>query len=166
MIRDDKIDQFARWAAVDAHSCLVQLQRTTREEAAAKLVEHLRWAMDKQDFEIISPLVSELGSLADPRTLPLIEEAYRMDYVGEDYVDLEYIQQAFQDADAHFRSELERREAPLIEDAVEEMRPWHCFREEASPDDTVGNDDPLAVDSELAAEWRARIVGNSVGRRE
>ena len=87
LLRDMSLDEFARWGALSTYCMLVGDGVLPREEAIAKLESHLAWCIEQEDFDLIAPIVCELGNLGAREAWKTIETAYDRGLVDPAIVD-------------------------------------------------------------------------------
>ena len=78
LIRDQSLNEYVRWEGAQTYLLLVRDGRLTRLEAVQRLQQHLREAIQNDDYRIAGPLVSELAQLVPQerlRFLPAVTEA-------------------------------------------------------------------------------------------
>ena len=142
-IRNPLLDFFVRSEMAQTYTQLVLDGKVTREAAAAKLADHMKWAIENEDAEAVDFLTNKLSGLAIPNTWPLIEQAYAQGLVGDEWDTIEQVRSDFADPEATF-AETMTSLTPSVRDAVEEVRRWPNF----SPDGDEDDDD-VYLDDEL-----------------
>ena len=136
LIDDQALNEYVRWEAAQSYVYLVRDGRLERDEAVDRLRQLLRGAIDRNDGEVASILISELTCYAPEEALEDITEAYRRDLADPSFVSLECVEQCIAEGEARFRTELDRCPATGIEDTIEELGNWASFQEKPAKQHT------------------------------
>ncbi len=138
MIRNRELNEYVRWEAAQTVDYLIREGRMERAAAVGQLGEHLREAIDNADSEIITPLISVLGSLAPVEAYDEIAEAYQRGMVDTFMVGLEDVDRSIAEGETGVRKHFKHLGPLYIEDTIEELSHWAAFREkpetESKPD--------------------------------
>jgi hypothetical protein len=134
MIDNNQLYYYVRWVAAQAILHLVRDGRLTRAEGVARLEQSLQLAIDRGDGEMASGIVSELASLCPLEAMPTIQRAYRLGLVDQSLIRLKSIEERLKRPDAGSCPWLENLRPTKITDAVEELRHWSAFRDDAAED--------------------------------
>ncbi len=145
LIANRSLNYFVSWAATRTYLFWVRDERLSREQAVAKLTEHLQNAMANRDIDRVSGLVAELASYAPHEAQAEIQQAYNQRLVDRSIVSLDFVEDAIAEGESRFQEELRRCRQTGVPDAVKELSRWHAFREP--------KDIPAAIDSESDAAW-------------
>ena len=123
LIRDVRVNEYARWAAVRVRLFLVRDGRMSRVAAVEALERHLREAIDRSDRPIGAALVSELTALGGREAYRTVSEAFSAGIVDETMIDLAEAEEEF--AEASFRQQaLDHLPPTGIADCVAELERW------------------------------------------
>jgi hypothetical protein len=133
LIRDQGLNQYVRWEAAQAYLLLVRDGLLTRLEAVQHLQQHLREAIQHDDYAIAGPLVSQLTRLAPKEAYDDIVEAYQRDLVETILVGLNDVEKNIAEGEAGFRRWQARCEPTGIADTIAELETWAAFRKEPPP---------------------------------
>lgn len=164
LIRDPAVNEYVRAAAAVTYNHLVQDKVMSREQAAGRLEEHLRFACDAKDGTVASWLVCELDNYVLPSSLPLIEQAFELGLVDDEIVDLDYVQKEFAKGDDLYLEKRARVKPSRIEDTVEELKGWASFHESAASEgldeklDNVELDHEWDDDTEWTDDWNEPLL--------
>ncbi len=135
LISDRQVNEYVRWAAAGVYKHLVRNRQMTREDAVERLLRHLRESIANRDGSMVTILVGELSDLGPREALDDIRRAFRLALVDPMFIRMEHIEDNVAQREAWLREALERCRPTGIDDTVEELRTWHCFREEHDPRD-------------------------------
>jgi hypothetical protein len=102
LIRDQGLNEYVRWEGAQAHLLLVRDGRLPRLEAVQRLQQHLREAIQNDDYHIAGPLVSQLTRLAPKEAYEDIAAAYRQGLVETILVTLEDVEKNIAEGEAGF----------------------------------------------------------------
>lgn len=141
LIRNPNLDMFRRWTAAAVFPQLVLNGKLTREAAAARLEEHLRWAIDVGDEEATTGLVDALCNLAVPSSLPLIKRAFEAELIDDSMINWPEIEKEFKAGDERYLEWRSTEPTSRIQDTVAELREWYYFSREKSDDEDLDDDD-------------------------
>ena len=130
LIRDQKLNEYVRWEGASTYPLLVRDGRLTRLEALQRLQQHLREAIQSEDYRITGPLVSELARLAPQEAYEDIAEAYRRGLVETLLVTLKNIEENISEGEAGFLRRQAKWAPTGIADTIAELETWASFREE------------------------------------
>jgi hypothetical protein len=133
LIRNREVNEYVRWEAAQGYLLLVRDGRMSRDEAVQRLHQHLREAIDGDDYAIAGPLVSELAWFAPKEALADIEEGYRRGLVEPFLIGLEDIERSIAEGEAYLRKALDHCGPTGIEDTIGELEHWAAFRQEPPP---------------------------------
>jgi hypothetical protein len=133
LIRDQGLNEYVRWEGAQAYLLLVRDGRMTRLEAVQRLQQHLREAIQRGDFRIAGPLVSQLTRLAPKEAYEDITEAYRQGLVETILVTLEDVERNIAEGESGFRRWQARCEPTGVADTIAELETWAAFRKEPPP---------------------------------
>ena len=142
LIVDRQVNEYVRWAAAGVYKHLVRNQEMTREDAVDRLRRHLREGCANPDADIVSLVAYELCDLGPTEALDDVREAYRLGLVDESLIRFDHFEKSIAIGEAGLRKMLERCRPTGIDDTVEELRTWACFREPV-----LRRDDASASDS-------------------
>jgi hypothetical protein len=137
LIRDQGLNEYVRWEGAQAYLLLVRDGRLTRLEAVQRLQQHLREAIQRDDFRIAGPLVSQLARLAPKEAYEDIAAAYQHDLVETFLVTLEDVENNIAEGEAGFLRWQARCEPTGIADTIAELETWAAFRKEPPPRPSV-----------------------------
>jgi hypothetical protein len=136
MIRNRELNEYVRWSLATGIAMLVTAELRPREEIVGLLRELLREAVESEDFELITPLISTLHNVYPEEAYAEIEEAYRQGLVEEFFIGMEDV-----DAQLSRGKEESLRQfglrSPYIEDSAEELQHWAAFSERDEPKPAV-----------------------------
>ena len=171
LIGNRDLNEFVRWAAVQAYVRLALENRLTHAEVVERLRRHLQAAIDNRDGDIAGPLVSELTDLVGTAARAEIDAAFERNLAG-DITHPAYVDEVFSDPEADFRSRLEHYDVGPIDDVIAELEDWDSFDPERSAvcesdsdadefDDDDEDaydefDDEMDGDNEVERAWPAR----------
>jgi len=130
LIRDQELNQYVRWEGAQAYLLLVRDGRLTRLEAVQRLQRHLREAIQRDDYAIAGPLVSQLARLAPKEAYDDIAAAYRHGLVETILVTLEDVERNIAEGDAGFRRWQASCDPTGIADTIVELETWAAFHKE------------------------------------
>jgi hypothetical protein len=189
LIVDRQVNEYVRWAAAGVYKHLVRNQEMTREDAVDRLRRHLREGCANPDADIVSLVAYELCDLGPTEALDDVREAYRLGLVDESLIRFDHFEKSIAIGEAGLREMLERCRPTGIDDTVEELRTWACFREpilrradasasDSSTDpldhdfeydeydeyDESADDDPLSADLQRIASFARRANAEVVRR--
>lgn len=128
LIDDETAVESLRWQAATSYLHLVREGRIERDEAVRRLQRHLRRAIDQNDAEVATALVSELSNYAPVEALDDISEAYQRNLVETFMIGLDDVKRSIAEGEAGFRQELGWCRS-LDVDTLEELRTWGSFQE-------------------------------------
>jgi len=157
LIANRSLNRSVRWAAASTYLLWVRDGLLTREQAVARLREHLSEAVINRDDDVAGELVCELVSYAPHEALEEIAEAYDCGLVDELLISLESIKQHIAEGQAWFQEELRRCRPTGVHDTVAELQSWYCFQEQDVEEDHYGAPLPLPVSSmslDEGDDWR------------
>jgi hypothetical protein len=163
MIRNPALDEFVRWEAANAFCYLARDGKLSREEIVPRLRQHLAEAIQRNDAEIVGPLVLILADFIAVESLDEIRLAFEKNLVETDFVDLESVLKDI----AAGKSDIDQKEPAGIEDAIEELRFWLEFDPEPldDPPRVAYSGPPLPMYSEDVEDVEESIVdGNATIR--
>ena len=129
LIRDSDLNEYVRWEGAQCYVHLVRDQRLTRNEAAERLRQHLRWAVAEEDVAVIGGLICVLVSFAPKEAFDDIKEAYDHGLVDRGLVDMDTVERSIAEGEERVRKELEWCSETGIADTIEELRHWAAFAE-------------------------------------
>lgn len=130
LVRDRGLNRYVRWEAAQAYVLLVRDGRVTRLEAIQRLQQHLREAIEHEDYDIAGPLVSVVTRLAPKEAYEEIAEAYRLGLVETFLIRLEEVEKDIADGEAGFLRWQERCDPTGIADTIAELETWAAFCKE------------------------------------
>jgi len=133
LIGDQGLNQYVRWEGAQAYLLLVRDRRLTRLEAVQHLQQHLREAIQRDDWAIAGPLVSQLARLAPKEAYEDIVEAYRHGIVETILVTLQDVEKSIAEGEVGFLRRQASWEPTGIADTIAELETWAAFRKEPSP---------------------------------
>jgi hypothetical protein len=128
LIGDRGLNEYVRWEGAHAYLLLVRDGRLARVEVVQRLQQHLREAIQQDDYTIAGPLVSELTRLASKEAYDDIAEAYRRDLVDTLLVTLKDVEENIAEGEAGFVRWQARCEPTGIADTIAELETWAAFR--------------------------------------
>jgi hypothetical protein len=139
-VTDRGIDQFARWSALDALTQLVQENQLSYDDAVARMHGHLQHAIEANDQDLCTALVSELLDYGANKTYETCRLAFANNLVDDEVMGL----QGFED-EVQRKATLPRDTLPthdiINDDTIEELRRWPAFnRKLASSIDDIDED--------------------------
>ena len=103
LIRDQGLNEYVRWEGAQTYLLLVRDGRLPRLEAVQRLQQHLREAIQRDDFRIAGPLVSQLTRLAPKEAYEDIAAAYRDGLVETILVTLNDVEKNIAEGESGFR---------------------------------------------------------------
>ena len=127
MIRNRDLNEYVRWEAVQAFCLLVRDGSLPREEAVERLTAHLREAIDGEDAQIVTKLVSTLCRLYPAKAVETIQEAFERGMVETFMVGWPDVERAIAHGEAGFRKWQSFLEPTSIYDTIAYLRTWHSF---------------------------------------
>gem|GEM_PF-6833720 len=158
MVRDQRINEWSRAAALRVRSFLVRDGLLTREDAIRALQRHLREAIDRNDRAIGGHLVTGLTCLGAKEAYATISEAISAGIVDESLINLPELEEELGEANFSQQS-LSRLPPTHIDDAVAEIEGWQWIIE----DDPFGDElSELTELSELAGVSRLPFQATSL----
>jgi hypothetical protein len=169
LIGDRTLNIYVRWEAAQSYVHLVRDGRLERDEAIERLQQHLRTAIDREDEEIGSSLVSVLVSFAPEEALEDITEAYDRGLIDTDIVAIEDVERSIAEGEPRIRKELEWCAETGIEDTIEELQRWAAFQEKPAKRRTSPPFAPHFAASEEPVESQTTAVlshGRRTGRND
>ena len=174
LIATRSLNEFVRWKAAQTYFHWVHDGIVTRQEAVARLRDHLHQACLNEDAKIAVGLVSALTPYASEDALPEINEAFRRELVDELIVNIDDVQECLAAGEAGYQRALRTNRPTGIRDTVVELRHWAAFTElpvgkkeilrEHVPSDFAGDE----LDDEPGSQAPAtiRYSGPRVGRND
>jgi hypothetical protein len=134
LIANPDVNEYVRWEAARAYLLLVRDGRMTRAEAAARLKSRLRWAIDREDFEITAPLINELANLAPGDAIELVREAFERDMVDTFTMSEGDFERCLADGEAGVQRNLAALPSTGIVDTIAELSSWASFDDDSWED--------------------------------
>lgn len=134
VIRDPKVNEYSRWAAINVRGYLVRDGRLSQAEGVQALQRHLRDAIDRLDGAIGTPLVLDLTALGGRNAYDTIVEAFKAGIVDTSMIDLAEAEEEFAETGFKDRS-LKHLRPTGIDDTTAEIETWHWPGAVASSDD-------------------------------
>ena len=114
---------WVRWNAAASMLLLVRHGQMTRDEAVARLHEHLKSCIAQGDDEFVGMLLSELSRLSPVEVKETIDKAYATCEVDPLMAPPRMMEESFNQDEAWIREQLEHFPLPF-DDAVAELRRW------------------------------------------
>jgi len=133
LIANEELNEYVRWEGAQSYIILVRDGRISRAEAVARLADHLRILIDRDDAPVAGYLVNVLVSLAPREARELIDEAYDRGLVGPWITGRKQMEQSILEGDVWVQKELDRCPATGIDDTIAELETWAAFSEKPPP---------------------------------
>lgn len=134
LIADRAVDEYVRGAAAGVYLYWVRDGRLTRDEAVARLHEHLQRACELRDEKIVHVLVNELCRFSPVEAMQTIEHAYQLNIVDDIYIGLDEVQDSVTVGEAFLQRELQGCRPTGFEDAYQELKIWQRCANLAPPE--------------------------------
>jgi hypothetical protein len=129
LVQNDKIDEYIRSAAVQALLTQMVLGELTREELVAYYQSLFRGGLEKEYSFVWDELVSLSTDLYPEELIGDIREAYEQGLVNTGFINIEEVEKTLKRSKASVLKELYSNPYyRLIEDPIEDMEGWVCFR--------------------------------------
>jgi len=135
LIRDQNVNQYVRWAAVNALAFFVRDGRMTRQEAIERLTGHLSHAIQECDASITAPLIDNLVDLNANDSRPEIQRAFDKDLVDELVIDMDCVDEVLRPDQPDTCNALGCRTPTKISDTVAEIRDWNWSGDDDARDE-------------------------------
>ncbi|MGD9723094.1 MAG: DUF1186 domain-containing protein [Pirellulales bacterium] len=135
LIRNRALNEYVRWESAGAYLCLVRDGRLTRDEAVARLRQHLREAIANRDADAATFLVCNLTDFGATEAIEEAREAFRLELVDEQMFDREYAEEVFARGEAEFQKRLAACRPTGVPDCLEVIKSWAAFSEPLSVDE-------------------------------
>ena len=155
IINNQSINEYVRWGAAGSFTRLVRMRRLTRIDAVERLRQLLRSGIDRADYDIVGPLVSELSSLGPKEAQAELAEAFERELADEGLIDWEFVELAMAESEDVVMDGLSDPCYEPIMDAIAELKSWPGFhpqnRPSTSPHWQVGGfeEDDIDFEDEL-----------------
>jgi uncharacterized protein YecA (UPF0149 family) len=127
LIRNRDLNEYVRSQATLAYCLLVRDGRLQRDEAVERLTAHLREAIDGEDVQIVTNLVSALSQLYPAKAAETIQEAYQRGMVETFMVGWNDVQEEIARGEEGYRRWSSRLEPTAISDTIAELCTWGSF---------------------------------------
>jgi hypothetical protein len=101
----------------------------SRDQAVQRLRQHLREALEQDDVQIVTSLVSELADYAPKEALEDIKAAYERGIVEPFMIGLEDVERSIAEGETRLREVFQRLRPAGIDDVLEELGKWNSFQE-------------------------------------
>lgn len=129
IVQDHDIDMYVRWSAAKTYIYLVRDELISREFAIESLQRDFDYCLEKEDFDMLAPIISELGDLAAESSLESIRSAYQRKLVDESIVDLAFIESQIAAGEETVNRELGYCRPTGMPDTIAELSRWVAFRD-------------------------------------
>lgn len=133
LIADPAIDVYVRSAAVRAYLQAVFSQRLTREAALEKLRPHLAAAVERQDGEFVTWLVSGLYDYCPRELMNEIRDAYGRGLVDGFVIGLDEFEDDLAEDQDRFADELEEIAEFRSQPLADRVESWNWDRDDVPP---------------------------------
>ncbi len=126
-----QVDEYVRSAALYALLVLVVEEEIPREEAMSYYRHLLRGGLERKFSHVWNGLVGCCTNLYPEEVMADIEQAFADGLVEEDFIDMEFVQEALDRGKERVLQELRRdRHNHYVHDVIREMEWWYCFQPE------------------------------------
>jgi len=137
LAENEAADEYVRGAALDSLVCLVAAGQASREDVLAYYKSLFESGLSKEPSYFWDGLVSSSTDLYPEEVYPQIKRAFEEDLIDESFIDLNYIDEQLALGREEVLARLRDDRHRLIEDTIEELEWWDCFRPPAPQQPTV-----------------------------
>ena len=128
MVENPELNEWVRGAGVRAFLCLVAAGEMSREEAVAYYAELFRGKLERQSSNAWDSLVAGAADLRADELREDLERAYAEDIPDPFFIRPEEVETELAEDKSQVPERLKKRRYGLIEDTIEELESWDCFR--------------------------------------
>ncbi|MBL9125077.1 MAG: DUF1186 domain-containing protein, partial [Planctomycetaceae bacterium] len=127
-------DLFARWEGATALLMLVRDGSLAKEDVIERLRKHLRQAIADRDSDLATIAATDLATLRAPAARGEIEEALQRNLIDLEITSADDLLKQLAAEELPLADLLGHFHPSGIADAMDELRKWHLFAEEADDD--------------------------------
>jgi hypothetical protein len=127
LISNRELNVYVRCSAATSYRYLVRDGQMPREEAVARLRNHLRSAIDLKDEEFVTLLVTILCDLNSQEARAEIREAFDKGLVEGSMMDRDFAEELIAAGEQGYQEAEARLQPTQLGDAAEHMQDWPCF---------------------------------------
>ena len=129
IVQDTSIDMYVRWSTAGTYKHLVRDKAISRQVAIDVLQKHFEHSVESEDYDLLAPLICELGDLAAETALETIRSAYQRNLVDDSVVDLDFFESQIAGGEETVARELGYCRPTGMPDTIAELEQWASFRE-------------------------------------
>ncbi len=169
LISDQSINEYIRWEGLSTYKHLVRDQRLTRDEAVARLHQHLKTALTNRETPFASFVVTTLVDYAAPGTEADLRAAFRQRLVDTTIINERKLDEEFAAGEAGVQRRLALCSKTGVADTVEFLRPWYTRDESrgwTDPEEDAFHWDIEEDPDERHPTTTIRNSGPQVGRND
>lgn len=128
LVLASEVNQYVRWAALDAYKLLLRDGVISRQHAIDGLHQLFQDCVDHDNHDMLAPIAIDLSHLAADSALETIRSAYQRDLVDDSIVSLESIEQEIAGGEAIVAKYLDSCRPTGVSDTIAELKRWASFQ--------------------------------------
>jgi hypothetical protein len=147
LIRNRSLNEYVRWAAADTFLYWVRDGRITRDLAVEHLRSHLREAIEGDDAEVATGLVTALSHYSPREALNELREVFECRLVDDGFISVKEVEESATQDESRMQAELDDCRPTGVQDTISELASWAAFSE------TAKRSPPAAPDKMWDVDW-------------